>query len=100
MPLTTGNSPELIGGTVATVKKQRVRVLRSFRHEGKTVGVGAVLDLDERHARELRSANKLEFVQADTKLKESNVVTTAPGKEQEKAKTDGEGTPAKAAAAK
>lgn len=47
---------------------QRVRVTRAFRHKGDTVGVGSVIDLDKATAIELRSANKIEFVQSDVKL--------------------------------
>lgn len=49
-------------------QQQRVRVLRGFRHKAEIVGPGSVLDLDKATAIELRSANKVEFVQADDRL--------------------------------
>jgi hypothetical protein len=52
-------------------QQQRVRVTRGFRHKAEIVGPGSVLDLDKSIALELRSANKLEFVDPQTKLSES-----------------------------
>jgi hypothetical protein len=47
---------------------QRVRVLRGFRHNGQIQGPKTVLDLSKPFAIEMRTANKVEFVQSDTKL--------------------------------
>jgi hypothetical protein len=53
---------------MATQKTQRVKVTRAFYHKGEVLGAGSVLDLPVPIAFELRSAHKVEFVQADTKL--------------------------------
>lgn len=46
---------------------QRVKAIRGFRHKGNIIGPGSVLDLERAQAVELRTVNKIEFVQPDTK---------------------------------
>ena len=77
MPLTVENSSGLLNEVVdmATQKTQRVRVVRAFLDKGTTRGVDGVYDFPSALAFELRSANKVEFVQSDTKLKESVKIT-------------------------
>lgn len=48
-------------------KEQMVKVLRAFRHKSDTVGKDSTLKLPLDKAIELRTANKVEFVAADTK---------------------------------
>ena len=61
---------------MATKKQQRVRVLRAFWHKSEIVGVDSVIDLPIGTAAELRSARKVEDVQADTKLSKTKKPTT------------------------
>jgi hypothetical protein len=62
------NAAELTGeGTNMAQKNQRVKVLRAFYHRGETLGKGSVATLPYAIAVELRSANRVEFVQADVK---------------------------------
>lgn len=55
-------------------RKQRVKVVNPFYQRGSTkpIGIESVIDLDASEAFELRSANKVEFVQSDTELKASD----------------------------
>jgi len=68
--------------------QQQVRVLRGFRHQSKVFAPGSVLGLDKGVATELRTANKVEFVQADvkpvhkTELPEPRMGRKKGGKEQ------------------
>lgn len=55
---------------------QRIRAIRGFRHQGKTIGPGSILDLDKGVATELRTANKVVFVQSDTKLEAKSELPT------------------------
>jgi hypothetical protein len=59
---------------MATQKTQRVRVVRAFYQKGEPVGPGSVLDLPAPQAFELKSANKVVFVQADTKLTKNSEI--------------------------
>lgn len=74
---------------MATQKTQRVKVTRAFYHKGEVQGAGSVLDLPTPQAFELRTAKKVEFVQADTKLVTSNQAAepadATPPAEKEKA---------------
>ncbi len=82
---------------------QRVEVLRPFMQNKKIVGIKSVLDLPTPVAIELRSANKVKFVQADTPLKDVETLDppadgSLPGQEAKPtgtAKTKGDGSPAK-----
>jgi hypothetical protein len=80
MPLTVENSPELLNEEVdmATQRTQRVKVTRAFYQRSDIRGVGSVLDLPSSLATELRSANKVEFVQSDTKLNKSTAIKPPP----------------------
>jgi hypothetical protein len=49
-------------------QQQRIKVLRGFQHKRDIQGPGTVLDLDLAIAKELRTANKVEFVNSDMKL--------------------------------
>ena len=49
-------------------QQQRVKVLRGFQHKQQIQGPGSVLDIDLAIAKELRTANKVEFVSSDVKL--------------------------------
>jgi hypothetical protein len=53
---------------MANQKTQRCIVIRAYRHKGETIGVGSVLDHVVPIAVELRTANKVSFVQADSAL--------------------------------
>jgi len=53
---------------------QRVRALRGFRHKGQVIGPGSVLDLDRSQAIELKTVNKVEFVQPETKPVQTDVL--------------------------
>lgn len=57
-------------------KTQRVRVSRAFYHKGEPYGRDSVLDLPLPTAIELRTANKVEFVQSD--VKPNHVKDVAP----------------------
>ena len=80
MPLTVENSPELLNEEVdmATQRTQRVKVTRAFYQKADIRGVGCVLDLPSSLAVELRHANKVEFVQSDTKLNKSTAISPPP----------------------
>ena len=80
MPLTVENTKALLNEEfdMATQKTQRVKVQRAFYHKGKTVGVSSVLDFPIPNAIELRTANKVTFVQSDTKLKKTQDVPAPP----------------------
>lgn len=97
MPLTVDNSKALLCEVVdmATQKTQRVKVTRAFYHKGEIVGVGSVLDLPVPVAFDLRTARKLEFVQADTKLTSNSEVApppdaTPPAEKEKAASTKGD----------
>ena len=62
---------------MANTKPQRVRALKNFWLRDQQIGIGSVLELDLSTATELRSAQKLEFVQADTPM---GVVAPPPKK--------------------
>lgn len=49
-------------------KQQRVKVTRAFYAKNRIIKVGSVLDFPSGMAAELRTANKVEFVQSDTKV--------------------------------
>ncbi len=80
MPLTVENSPELLNEEVdmATQRTQRVKVTRAFYQRSDIRGVGSVLDLPMSLAVELRHANKVAFVQSDTKLNKSTAILPPP----------------------
>ena len=80
MPLTVENSPELLNEEVdmAIQKTQRVKVTRAFYQRSEIRGVGSVLDMPSSLANELRTAGKVEFVQADTKLEKSTKIPAPP----------------------
>lgn len=80
MPLTVENSPELLNEEVnmATQKTQRVKVTRAFYHKNQVIGKDSIVDFSMSMATELRHANKVEFVQSDTKIKRNTDIPSPP----------------------
>ena len=60
---------------MALSKVQRCIVTRSYRHRGVNQGVGTILDHDTKVAVELKTANKVEYMQSDTPLEHHEPVS-------------------------